>query len=124
MNDRLYQVWYVYDDGREGCMSRPDEPMTHQLALNFRKGCMQDIPGRRLELREIVVEGVRMKVRDVTDDSFVRYEGKVYKVSKAATGFRGEGDDLPTDQVSLCGDEGTMEVDPGTEVEWMFEADC
>ena len=54
MNDRLYQVWYVYDDGREGCMSRLDEPMTHEHALRFRKGCMQGVKGRRLELREVV----------------------------------------------------------------------
>lgn len=53
MNDRLYQVWYVYDDGREGCMSRLDEPMTHEHALRFRKGCMQGVKGRRLELREV-----------------------------------------------------------------------
>jgi hypothetical protein len=52
--ERLYQVWYVYTDGREGCLSRPDEPMTHEHALRFRKGCMQGVKGRRLELREVV----------------------------------------------------------------------
>lgn len=122
MNDRLYQVWYVYDDGREGCMSRLDEPMTHEHALRFRKGCMQGVKGRRLELRE--VERHHMKVREAADGDLVRHEGKIYKVAKAATGFRGEGDDLPTGRVFLCGDEKPLEVDPETEVEWMFEADC
>jgi hypothetical protein len=56
--ERLYQVWYVYDDGREGLMSRPDEPMTHKHALQFRKGCMQGVRGRRLELREVEVSGI------------------------------------------------------------------
>jgi len=48
---RRYQVWAVTKD-KEVCMSRPNEPMTHQEAVTFKSKMMQR-PGRRLELREV-----------------------------------------------------------------------
>lgn len=54
MSERRYHVFAVYDTlGVEVCLSRPDEPLTHQEAVTFRSN-MLDLSYRRLELREAV----------------------------------------------------------------------
>ena len=54
MSERRYHVFAVYDTLKvEVCLSRPEEPLTHQEAVTFRSN-MLDLSYRRLELRETI----------------------------------------------------------------------